>query len=510
MTTVTLHPAHAARPTGRARVGINVNHFMDGEFLSRRAATWQPPRDLALALRSMGARYLRFPGGEKSDGYLWSTPPFDRPAPAFARWGGEEIPESFRRFASADGRTMVATVLDFDGFLRVCRDAAAEPVVVLPYDSIYKPPGPGGHAPTREELLVTAEAWVSYARIMADRGWPPVRHWELGNESYMRAYNGWATAEDYARDLAEWSRRLKRIDPGIALGANGPNGADKTGATDPQGAAPWWETVLTRSAGAVDFLAIHDYPCWKWGSYDHYRCHEPRFAEAVDAAVETLERFCSPADARRIRIAITEMSSVDWLGHPENLGWKHVNTLGHALVLVDMIGRYRSHPRLDYALLWNTRWVHNDTAAEPMLWDALQPDGSLNATGMAMELWSGAGSGVCAADAPPDLPAFVAWPGGTAGTGQSEDGADVVVVLVNKGDGERLVRIVPGEPTPTAAGRLGQRRRAHPTAAVRHLSGSDPDDTKPLLTTGEARVSIDGEVALTLPPLSATSVAIQW
>ena len=501
MTTVTLHPGEADRPTGRARVGINVNHFMDGKFLP------EPTRYLGDALRSMGARYLRFPGGEKSDGYLWSTPPFEQPAPAFARWGGDEIPESFRRFAAADGRRMVDTVLDFDGFLRVCREAAAEPVVVLPYDSIYKPPGPGGHAPTREELLVTAEAWVSHARRMAERGWPRVRDWELGNESYMRAYNGWATAEDYARDLAEWSRRLKRIDPGIALGANGPNGADKTGAADPDGAAPWWETVLTQSADAVDFLAIHDYPCWKWGSYDYYRSHEPRFTEAIDAAVGTLGRYCSATDASRIRIAITEMSSVDWLGHPENLGWPHVNTLGHALVLVDMIGRYRSHPRIDYALLWNTRWVQNDTAAEPQLWDALQPDGSLNATGMAMELWSEAGPGVCAADAPPELPGFVAWRGDLPDAQQPEDGPDIVVVLVNKGDRKHPIRIVPDVPMWDAP---DPRRRPHPTATIRHLTGGDPDDTAPRLTTGGARRLTNGEVMLTLPPFSASSVAIRW
>jgi alpha-L-arabinofuranosidase len=499
MTTVTVGTA-AARSTDRAPVGINVNHFMDGQFLP------SPRGELSAALREMGARYLRFPGGEKSDGYLWSVPPFDRPAPAFARWGGDEIPESFRRFASADGRTMVATVLDFDGFLRVCRDAAAEPVVVLPYDSIYKPPGPGGHAPTREELLATAEAWVSHARRLADEGLPRVRYWELGNESYMRAYNGWATAADYARDLAEWSRRLKRIDPGTALGANGPNGADKTGAADPEGAAPWWKTVLCEAGAEIDFLAIHDYPCWKWGFYDYYAGHTPRFTEAIDAAVQSLERYCSEADRRRIRIAITEMSSVDWFGHPENLGWKHVNTLGHALVLVDMIGRYRSHPRLDFALLWNTRWVENDTAAEPMLWDALRPDGGLNATGMAMALWAGAGAQMHSVDAPAELPAFAASPGIALEARQPDGGADVVVVLVNKGDRDRDVRIVPEVGWSATRGPGGGR----PSTAVRHLTGGGPDDTKPRVTRGEAPGSNDGEVTLTLPPCSASSVAIRW
>ncbi len=208
------------------------------------------------------------------------------------------------------------------------------------------------------------EAWVSYAVRMAEHGWPSVRRRELVNESYMRAYNGGATAVDYARDLSEWSRRLIRIGSELVLGANAPNGADEVGAADPEGAAPWWETVLSRSADAIGFLAIHEYPCWKWGSYDYYTRNAPRFTDVVDAAVDTLDRYCSAEDPGRIGIAITEMSSVDWLGHPQNLGWKRVNNLDHALVLVDVIGRHRSHPRLDMM----------DATAEPSADELAAPD----------------------------------------------------------------------------------------------------------------------------------------
>ncbi len=34
------------------------------------------------ALRDMGALWLRYPGGEKSDYYLWAHPPHARPRPA--------------------------------------------------------------------------------------------------------------------------------------------------------------------------------------------------------------------------------------------------------------------------------------------------------------------------------------------------------------------------------------------------------------------------------------------
>lgn len=53
--------------------GINVNYLKDDDSL-RLAA-----RPLAQALTEMGGAWLRYPGGEKSDWHLWSTPlPRDR------------------------------------------------------------------------------------------------------------------------------------------------------------------------------------------------------------------------------------------------------------------------------------------------------------------------------------------------------------------------------------------------------------------------------------------------
>src|SRR5690348_3775790 len=61
-------------------LGISTDFFVDDD------ANRPQQRKLDQALTEMGVKYLRYPGGEKSDGYLWSIPPFDRPQPTLARW----------------------------------------------------------------------------------------------------------------------------------------------------------------------------------------------------------------------------------------------------------------------------------------------------------------------------------------------------------------------------------------------------------------------------------------
>src|SRR5690242_3403620 len=61
-------------------LGINTDFFVDDD------ANRSPQRTLDQGLSQMGVKYLRYPGGEKSDGYLWSVPPYDRSQPTLARW----------------------------------------------------------------------------------------------------------------------------------------------------------------------------------------------------------------------------------------------------------------------------------------------------------------------------------------------------------------------------------------------------------------------------------------
>ncbi|MGE5528811.1 MAG: alpha-L-arabinofuranosidase, partial [Patescibacteria group bacterium] len=151
-------------------LGINTNYIMDDD--NNRA----PDRPLAEALAEMGVRFLRYPGGEKSDAYLWSVHPFEAPKPTLARVGRGEWPSGAHHFVrESDFKTFKFDPLDFDEFIALCRATGTEPNVVVCYDCIYKP----GAWVGRQDLIDTAAAWVRYANVVKGYG---VKYWEIGNE----------------------------------------------------------------------------------------------------------------------------------------------------------------------------------------------------------------------------------------------------------------------------------------------------------------------------------------
>ena len=229
----------------RRPFGINLNFLLDDDE-NRPAAL----KKLAEGLRAAGVKYLRYPGGEKADGYLWSVPPYTSSIPTLARWApGEwpvntEWPSYDRSLVERDGFTFKTNPLNFDEFMEICRQIDCVPTIVVCYDSMYKPAQPGGFAPSRATVFEAAREWVRYANIT--RGYN-VQYWEIGNESYLPHYNGQASPTDYARDLVEFSRAMKGVDPTIKIGANGESW-------------DWWRIVLEGASFAIDFLAVHNYP----------------------------------------------------------------------------------------------------------------------------------------------------------------------------------------------------------------------------------------------------------
>jgi alpha-N-arabinofuranosidase len=364
---ITVDVATVLADVSRKPIGINVNFLLDDD--ANRAAAIQ---SLADALKQAGVRYLRYPGGEKSDAYLWSVAPFTSSVPTLARWAAGEYPQNQewpsydRNLVESDGRTFKSAPLDFDEFMTVCRAIDCIPTIVVCYDSMYKAAQAVGVAPTREQLLQTAREWVRYANITKNYG---VKYWELGNESYLPHYNGSATAADYARDLIEFSRVMKAVDPTILIGANGES-------------TSWWQTILATAAAAVDFLAVHNYPSSSWNAYGSYQNSTVNLMGTVQTAQQAINTYAPAADRNRLVIAATETNSAAWSGT-----WPHVNDLGHALVLFDIFGAHLSNPKVAFAQLWNTRWSGNDTATTPALWDALDKRNQLQATGRATAIW---------------------------------------------------------------------------------------------------------------------------
>lgn len=492
MDSIAVRRGERIRSYAGTNIGINVNFMTDGPYLAHQ------PTSLADAIRRLGVRYLRYPGGEKSDGVLWSTPPYDAPRPTLARTGEPEIRRDFRPYIEDDMRTFRPGVMDFDQFIALCRETGCEPYVVVCYDSMFIPPLPGGTIPTREALLETACAWVRYANI--ERGYG-VKYWEIGNESYVIAHHNGAPVDAYAHDVALFAQGMKAVDPSIHILANGPTGLDANettwGRMDADTQKPWWATVLPQCAPYIDGIAFHDYPCFAWAGYDYYATHDVALADpVVDHLRGLIEAYCAPEDAARLRMALTETHSADWsTGRPgiTRPGWDVEATWGHAVVLFDMLASYLRRPEVDATLVWNTRWVSATpealarTGGKYNFWDTLDVDNQPLPPGRLIELLNASLlDGMANVDSPPDLPAFAMV---------SDDGARANVFVINKGYAPREVRIDLGDAD-------------DPLARRWCFAGDGPQDNWARLSQ-EADVPLPGGVAaLVLPPVSITLLSI--
>lgn len=476
--TVTVAADQTLRKTDRRLLGINLDYFIDHD-----ANRPQGARPLAEALAELGVGSLRYPGGAKSDVTLWAAPPYRKPHPTLARLGPDEWPASDRRVYNLAEHRFTTTPLDFDAFMALCRKTGAEPVVVIPHDAMYKAPAPGSVAPDMAALLQNAVSLVRYANI--ERGYG-VKYFEIGNESYFYVYDGGSRAKDYARDLNLFAAAMKGVDPSILIGANGPVGANDVGSLDNMMGDPtvWWQAVFAEAGRNIDFVSVHEYPCYEWGGYDPYRTQSAPML-GVGEIDKAARAWGPPGLANRLRYLLTEINSADWSGHPQNLGWKHENTLGHALVLTDMLAQALSDPRVVTAQIWATRWLNNNQA--PELWDALDSRNNPLPTGTALKLLAERlGTRVVAATDAPGVRAFAT---------RDDKRKTLSVFLINK-DTARTVAV-------RVAG-------AKPGKAAAHAvwSGAGPDDKTPRLVWRSAAPVAGNEVTVALPAVSLTILTV--
>ena len=490
---ITVHLNERIRSFEGTSIGINVNFLTDGIHLH------QQPTSLADAIKRLGVKFLRYPGGEKSDGVLWSTPPFEKPRPTLARTGQREARGRYTRYAEADYIRLKPIVMDFDEFIELCRETGCEPYVVVCYDSMFDPPLEGGTIPTREQLYETACAWVRYANI--EKGYN-VKNWEIGNESYVKAGRNGAKVDDYVRDLVYFSKGMKAIDPSIHIFANGPTGLDANetpwARMDDDTKKHWWATLLPIAAKHIDGIAFHDYPCFAWESYDYYTKHNVSFAdEVVDHLKGLIQKYCEPEDAARIRFSLTETHSADWSSGKPGItrpGWSVDATWGHAVVLFDMMASYLRRPEVDAMLIWNTRWLSatlEDLARNDgkyNFWDTLDPCNQPLPPGQVIELLNTSLlDGMVHLDAPADMPAFAMV---------SNDKKQVNVFIVNKAYQEQDLQVF-------ISGFDGS------IVKCQQFHGDGPLDNWAKLLQAENLYVSSGTVKAKLPPVSITLLSIK-
>jgi alpha-L-arabinofuranosidase len=375
---ITVDVATVIRKTERRVIGLNTN------FLTDHAEIRSAGKGYENALKRMGVKSLRYPGGEKSDQYFWSTPPWETPLPNLCVTGPQGYLSAYSEYVE-NYTSFKHKPLDFDEFMDLCRELGAEPILCVCFDSMYRPTIPGQiTTPSKAQVLANAVEWVRYANVV--KGYR-VKYWELGNESYWWGSIGKARAVEYARDFKEFAKAMKEVDPTIQIGANGHVHKDARSVVELEDGPIWWQTLLEQAHAEIDFLAVHPYPCWDWGSYDYYVRHNDHFTEAVDQAWEALKAWVPAPDAGRIRIFATETNAADWTAaddYPGEKGWPLVNDLGHAVVLFEILGQHLLHPKVDMAEVWNTRWM---PPTEKQLWNTLNEKNELNATGQSIAIW---------------------------------------------------------------------------------------------------------------------------
>lgn len=337
--------------------GINVNYLMDGGRTSLARIS------LSETLKDMGVRYLRYPGGEKSDLYMFCPPPYDHSEPTVTRTVGlDQYPGMF----NPDG-TLVYDPLDFDEFMELCREVEAEPIIVVAADRYMLPIGNGERPASRDRLIEHAAAWVRYANI--ERGYG-IKYWMVGNETWNDNNPG-STAHIYARDVRDFSVAMKAVDPSILIIANGEK-------------EEYFGTIITEAGDCIDRLCVSNYGCYDFISgYASYETSDKCLIYPAMTAINALNRFATSIQRERLRMIVAEYGTIDWFGN-----WDGVNDMGHAIATFDMTGQLFNQPQIEFSCFWNTRWIENIDAAMPHDHDALAPDGTLYPTGMALKMFN--------------------------------------------------------------------------------------------------------------------------
>lgn len=436
--TLTVEAGQVLRHGADKFVGLNLNYIRDADVN-------RPPgfRPLDAALKDMGTRWLRYPGGGKSDFVLWAEPPYTKPAPISLKW-----------YADFPGKRM-----DFDEYMAHCQAVGAEPYLVAGYDTEART------GRTKAQWLENAVSWVRYANVTKHDG---VKYWEVGNENWN---NGKASPEEMAKIVREFSQAMKAVDPTIKIGASGSS-------------ANWWPRFLPSAAPSLDFLTLSLYNGWDWKGYDHFVSHpqEDTIGDA-ETALAAIDTYAPPADRARLKVVVAETNSKDY----SEGGWPGANTLGHALVTFDTLGKLMVQPRITAAMVWTSRWM-NDAEATSSQWYALGPGNEILPTGRAVALW---GQFVQA-----DRVAVTGSTDAVTGyASRSEDGKALSVWVLNRGlRPAASVRVV----LPASA--------AFRRAAVWRLAGTGPDDADPHWGRAGELPVLGGAVTLSACP--GTSVTV--
>jgi alpha-L-arabinofuranosidase len=459
VTSIVVEPDVVLSDVSHHPIGINVDYFMDDD------AYLQPKvRSTTDALRDMGMKYLRYPGGNKSDFYFFSVPPYEKSVPSLARTGKEAVGGSRAKMLE-EYAGYKFDVLDFDEFMEMCCAIGGEPVICVAADEYLVDYPEGCAVSTREALIEHAVEWVRYANIKKKYN---IKYWMIGNESWHEQ-NKNSTPEIYARDVVDFSRAMKAVDSSIKIIPNGRT-------------IEWWEKVLPIAVKDIDYVCVSNYAVYDYkDGYATYRDNVKDLLREVNAALKGIDKFTSGADKERLKVIVAEYGSMDWAGK-----WPHINNMGHNLALFEMTGEQLIQPRVEFSCFWNTRWIRNKER-EDSIFDALDKDGNFNANGYGLAIWGNF------------LAPQMVRTSSTVRvrTFASFDAAKkkLFVYIINKSEEKEVVSLdVKGYTIGSVVQRWEQ-------------VGKGPDDTEPVWRKGE--IVLERPLELTVPGVSITVVELR-
>ncbi len=356
---VTIYPDSTLSDVSHHPIGINLDYFTDDDNYLK------PKRRTADALKAMGVKFLRYPGGNKSDFYFFSKPPYEKSEPTLARTGknatggrGRMLKNNFSEFKF--------DVLDFDEFINMCREVGAEPVVVVAADEYLVNYPEGSTWSTKEQLLQHAVQWVKYSNVKKKYN---VKYWMIGNESWHKE-NINSTVQIYARDVVDFSKAMKAVDPSIKIIPNG-------------NTEIFWKEVLTTAAGHIDLICNSNYPVYNYrAGYVTYRDTAQNLLGPVTTALNAIDKYATMEDRKKLKLIVAEYGPFDWA----KSDWGFINNMGHNLMNFEMTGEQLCEPRVLFSCFWNTRWINNDSVPYSAF-DALDKNGNFNANGFGLMIW---------------------------------------------------------------------------------------------------------------------------
>ena len=175
--------------------------------------------------------------------------------------------------------------------------------------------------------------------------------------------------ELYARDVIDFSKAMKAVDPSIFVIANGDRDE-------------FIGKVIRVAGDYIDGFCWSNYGVWNFQrGYNTYRDTRQCLIRPSLAALRAVNGHATKEQMDRWKLIVAEYGPIDWA----NL-WPDVNDMGHAIVTFDMAGQLLMQPQVDFSCFWNTRWIGNesDPGADH---DALDKEGNFYPTGYAIMIW---------------------------------------------------------------------------------------------------------------------------